>query len=359
MKKKKIAIIGSGFFGLSCAIILSKKYKVEIYEIKDTILCGASRANQMRFHLGYHYPRSGKTVNEINKHYTEFLKFYGNSVLGKTINFYGISKKYSKINFKNYLKFLNKWNLKYKISNQKEFTDNIEGQVLSQEKILNFFEVKKKIKQKILQNNIKIKFNTTFKKKEIKNYDKIILATYDQNNKILNNLGFKPKKSFKYELVEKIIIKLPKEYKDKSYMVLDGKFICIDPYLGTKYHLLSDVKSSKLEIVKSKFPLFKNYKKKFLNKGIIKNKKISNYDIFLKNGLKYLSLLNKSKYIGSFFVTRALQINKEKTDERLNEISKHGNKIISIFSGKWNTCVGVARNVSNIIDKDLNYKNTQ
>ena len=63
--KKKIAVIGSGFFGATCSLVLSKKYEVDLYEKNKSILCGASQANQMRFHLGYHYPRSLKTIKEI------------------------------------------------------------------------------------------------------------------------------------------------------------------------------------------------------------------------------------------------------------------------------------------------------
>jgi predicted NAD/FAD-binding protein len=63
----KIAVIGSGFFGITTALILSKKHQVDVYEKEKKILNGASFANQFRFHLGFHYPRSQKTVNEINK----------------------------------------------------------------------------------------------------------------------------------------------------------------------------------------------------------------------------------------------------------------------------------------------------
>ena len=49
---------------------------------------------------------------------------------------------------------------------------------------------------------------------------------------------------FKFEFVEKILIK-PKKFQKKSYVVVDGNFVCVDPYVGTNYHLLSDVKNSK------------------------------------------------------------------------------------------------------------------
>ena len=65
--EKKIAIIGSGFFGVTLALILSKNHKIDLFEKKKTILNGASKANQMRFHRGYHYPRSIKTLNEVKK----------------------------------------------------------------------------------------------------------------------------------------------------------------------------------------------------------------------------------------------------------------------------------------------------
>ena len=63
----KIAVIGSGFYGSALAIILSKKNEVDLYEKKSKIFNGASSCNQFRFHSGYHYPRSQKTVNEINR----------------------------------------------------------------------------------------------------------------------------------------------------------------------------------------------------------------------------------------------------------------------------------------------------
>ena len=162
--------------------------------------------------------------------------------------------------------------------------------------------------------NIKIFYNTKFSKK-INEYDKTIIETNDQNNVIIKKFGYKLKKKFKFELVEKIIIKLDKIFKDQSFMVVDGQFICLDPYLGTKYHLLSSNKYSKIETKIGYLPNFKNIKKKYLNKGMIRNRKISNFDNFISHGSNYLKFLTKAKYIGSYYVVRALEINKEKTDE--------------------------------------------
>ena len=61
--------------------------------------------------------------------------------------------------------------------------------------------------------------------------------------------------------------------------MVDGNFVCVDPYVGTNYHLLSDIKNSKLETRIGKFFLFnfKHKNKNFINKGIIRNIKISKF----------------------------------------------------------------------------------
>ena len=142
--KKKIAIIGSGFFGVTSALILSKKHSIDLYEKKNSILNGASRANQMRFHQGYHYPRSIQTLNEVKKFNKSFLDFYGNDVLGTTNNYYAISNINSKTNFQKFIEFLKKNKLYYRITKNQNFSSLVSKPILSDEKNLNYFKIKKK-----------------------------------------------------------------------------------------------------------------------------------------------------------------------------------------------------------------------
>ena len=55
----------------------------------------ASKMNQFRFHLGYHYPRSQKTIKRNSK-ITEAFKFYGSDVYGITQNYYFLAKNNNK-----------------------------------------------------------------------------------------------------------------------------------------------------------------------------------------------------------------------------------------------------------------------
>ena len=347
----KIAIIGSGFFGSSLAMILSKNHQIDLYEKKNELMCGASRANQFRFHSGYHYPRSQKTVKEIKKYKKIFTNYFGLRIFNQTQNYYSIAAKNSKVSINQYIKFLKKNDLYFKeYRNSKFFSNEISSSFRVKEKILNYFSIKEIIKKKITKMNINLKLNNQLKKKNLKDYDKVIICKYSNNNKILKSFGINNLKKYKYELVEKIIISLPQNYKKKSFVVLDGNFVCVDPYLGTKYHLLSDVKFSKLEIINSHIPNFKHKNKRFLNKGIIKNKNYSNFEKFKKNSSKYLPFIRHAKYIGSYYVVRMLKTNVENTDERVNAINVINKKLITVLSGKWNTCVGLAQEIKKLLD---------
>ena len=346
----KIAVVGAGFTGCSVALKLSDKHQITLFEKEKDILLGASAYNQMRFHHGYHYPRSQKTIDEIKLSKNDFLKFYGNSIFGKTKNFYSIPAKNSKTNPQNFEKFLKKNNLFYKKVNKKKIlNNNLDETYEVDEKILNYFTFKKKIKKMLKKTNIKIKLNSQIKKSDLKLYDKVIVTTYSSNNIILKNLGIKIIDKFRYELIEKIIIKLPKKYKNLSYVVIDGDFVCCDPYLGTPFHLLSDVINSKIKIIKNKFPNFDLPQKKFINKIPKKRLNLTRYKSFIKKSSRYLPFLKYAKYIKSMYTIRTLKVNKEKTDERTNYLKKINNKIIVVLTGKWNTSVSIALKINKLL----------
>ena len=350
--KKNIAIIGAGLFGCTIALILSKKHSIDLYEKRSDILNEASMYNQFRFHHGLHYPRSIKTVNEIKKSNKSFVNFFGKKIFGSTDNFYCISKNSSRTTFKKYINFLKKNNLNYKLKNNCKFTSNqIEGTIISDEKIMNYFKIKKIIKSKLKKSTVKLKLNSNFNLTKLKSqdYDKVIITTYKNNNEILKKLGFNKLKKFRYELIEKIAILLPKIYRKISIVVMDGKFLCVDPYLGTPYHLLSHVKHSKIQIIKKKFCNFSKENNKQLIIEKKSNTKNSNFKKFIKDGSKYLTFLNEAKYIFSLYVVRTIKPNVKKTDDRTNLIEIVNDKIITVLSGKWNTCVSQANYINKLI----------
>ena len=278
------------------------------------------------------------------------MNFYKKkNIFGKTINYYGIARHHSKITFDKFKKFLKKEKL-FSKKNDKFFPKKfVSGSIISREKNLNYFKFKKYLKYLIKKHRIKIKFKTQLSFKDLKKYDKIILTAYSSNSSILKSLKQPYNISRKYELVEKTLIQLPKLFKNKSFIILDGKFLNIDPFLGTKYHLLSSNKYSKIEVVRKKFPIFKSTKRKLCNDKIYKHKNKSVFSKIIKNQSTYMPFISNSKYIGSMYVVRALSSNFLKNDERVTNIRKINDKFYSVLGGKWNTCVSTAKYLAKII----------
>jgi len=192
----KIAIIGSGFFGSSLALILSKSHKIDLYENKNEIMCGASKANQFRFHSGYHYPRSQKTVKEINKYKKIFTNYFGLKIFNQTQNYYSIAKKNSKVSVNQYIKFLKKNDLYFKkYRNSKFFSNKISSSFRVKEKILNYFNIKEIILKKDLEDienfHKKKKFNLVIISNQPDFSRKLIDSSFIQENikKILSELS--------------------------------------------------------------------------------------------------------------------------------------------------------------------------
>ena len=74
---------------------------------------------------------------------------------------------------------------------------------------------------KIHNSNLKVNLNKEFKKSFLKNFDKVLVVTYANNNFVLKKLGIKKLDEFKFKLFEKIVIKLPQKFKKKSYVFVD------------------------------------------------------------------------------------------------------------------------------------------
>ena len=124
--------------------------------------------NQFRFHLGFHYPRSLKTINEIQNHHKDFLKFYGKDIYGRTENYYSMAKYNSKISFEKYLKILKKNKLFYKKIYKSDYvSDKIKGLILTNEKVLNYFKLKKRIYRLLKLKKIKLNLKKELQPKDI------------------------------------------------------------------------------------------------------------------------------------------------------------------------------------------------
>jgi len=347
----KIAVVGAGIFGVSVAVKLANSgYKVDLYEKNKEILSAASGINQYRLHRGYHYPRSKSTA--LSSKYSEdsFREEYGEAVVSQNEHYYSIAKVGSKVTSKQFLDFCKECDLEHEEVNLKDHVhpEHIDLTIKGVESIIDPIKLREIAKEKIEKAGVKLLLNETFLPHQIDEYDVVVNCTYANSNFILERYP-EEKKVYQFEVVEKPVLKLPPKYKGKSMVVMDGPFFCIDPYSDTDLHVMGNVVHAILATNVGEFPIIPEEIKPFLNKGIIENPPVSNISHFLKVAQKFMPDLKEAKHIGSMYTVRTVLPNVDATDERPTLVSKVGDKIIHVFSGKIGNCVDAANEVLKIV----------
>ena len=348
----KIAVIGGGIFGITAAIILGKEHDVELFEKNDDLLKSASGSNQYRVHRGYHYPRSPDTVIGIVKSENSFKEIFSNSIVNDYEHYYCISKKNSLTSSEKFISFCNKYELEIKKTELDCVNNNsIDLCVIVKESVYDPIKLKKLSFELLKNSNVKIHLNTKVSDEIFDDFDKVVICTYANLNNLLEKFpNFQ--NEYQFELCEKPVVKLPKSFQNKSIVIMDGPFMCIDPLANTNFHLLCNVQH---EIHQTNIGKFYDIKKEYehlLDNGIIKNPSHTKYEQFIKSTLEFFPEIKNAEYVGSMFTIRAVPPRAEDTDERPTLVTKINEKIISIFSGKITTCVEAANQAKNIIDQN-------
>jgi len=346
-----IAIVGGGIFGVQIAIKLSENHNVELFEKNKDILNSASGINQFRLHRGYHYPRSNETAQSSLYSESKFRNEFKDAIIDNDEHYYCISKYNSLTNGNEYKKFCKLNNLEFLEYDLNSINKkNIELCVKVKESIFDPIILKEICWKKLKKNDVKVNLNTNTLLESLQDFDYIVIATYSDLNKLLEKFP-KYQKELQFELCEKPIIKPPKNLKNKSIVIMDGPFMCIDPFGNTGNSVLGNVVHAIHQSNIGKFPDFDNSFIPLLNNGIIRNPKITNFGKFIKSAVEFIPELKDAKHIGSMYTIRTVFPNLEKTDARPTVVTRISNQIISVFSGKIGNCVEAAEKVEKIISE--------
>jgi len=345
----KIAVIGAGFFGVTVALKLAQEnHKVTLFDFQDDILTSASRTNQLRLHRGYHYPRSKETVRSLLDSLPKFLDYYGAAAIKDYEHYYAIAKEGSRVNKEDYLSFLNSFNLEYEEVTKNNFAidSSMEVVIRAKESLLDYHKIYEICKERILSSSLTLELNTEFKEEMVLSFDKVINCTYSSINSLT---PWEKRREYQFEVCEKICVHPPKNLQGVSLVVMDGPFMCIDPYGKTGKSLLGNVVHAIHTSNIGHNPIVPEHLKPYLNKGIVNVKEISNFDKFMQSGKNYIANFDRCEYFGSMFTVRAVLPYKDESDERPTIVTKMDSNVINIFSGKIDTCVQAADDVLEII----------
>lgn len=334
----KVAVIGAGIYGITAALKLAGKgYTVDLYESKSDILSATSAINQYRIHRGYHYPRSKETIVSCRDNEKEFRTFYAGAIIDNVDHYYSIASNDSLTTPKEYLHVLDQCDLEWMIVDTMpgcDLTIRVKESLFCPETLKIICE------ERLYGCNVNVLLNNKVENiKDLKEYKYTVVATYST----LNTFDTK-EKDYQYELCEKPVFKLPDAYINKSVVVMDGPFMCFDPYSTSKFHVGGNVVHAIHNRNVGPKPEVPPTYKELLNKGIIKNPKYTNVPRFIEAAKKFFPDIEQAEHIGSMFTIRTVLPNKDDTDERPTVVRFEDN-VIYLFSGKVGNCVEAAEEI--------------
>ena len=159
--------------------------------------------------------------------------------------------------------------------------------------------------------NINLKLNTKINSiDDLSSYKFKVIATYSSINDFETE-----NKDYQFGLCEKPIFLLPKRYQNKSIVIMDGPFMCFDPYGLTKYHVGGNVVHAIHNSNVGKTPKIPAEFFEYIC-GIIKNPKITKVSNLLIQLRFFFPEIDQAKHIGSMYTIRTVLPYKEKTDAR-------------------------------------------
>ncbi len=355
-----IAIIGAGFYGCHFALTLAKHFNncnIDIYEKNSVILNNAISNNQHRLHLGYHYPRCPKTIEQAIRSHDKFISEYPSAVEIIKNNLYIVHKN-SNVNYEQYRDTFYKFNLKLeevKLNTLTKYlinTSDFDGAIKTEEKKINLSNLKEIIISRLNSfNNIRIIKNCNIQKitqqseilfeQSYKKYDFVINTTYYDPSLGLHDKQIETKSELCFLT---LLEDKNKKFEDVALTICDGEFASLYPADRINTFTLSNVKLT---------PFFKDilYKNLIHIKESLNKQQIDNINkLMFEDSKKYFSFFDSDFNILRTYVTIKTKILNDSNDYRGSYYVRENNNI-SFMCGKISAALDLQDSLIEEIEK--------
>jgi hypothetical protein len=344
----RIAVIGAGIFGLTAAIELSRGgHEVTVFEREPQVMMAASMVNQYRLHRGYHYPRSAKTIEECVRTERSFREMFGEAVIDDP-TYFCIAREGSLTTPEQYLEVLRSNGLSFDHAATPLVADDSIALCLQvPEGRINPMRLQKRINRLVKDAGVQVRCNTPVTVADLDAYDRIIVAAYAGINSALG--ADLPTPEYQFEVVEKPLVALPPEFAGQCVVVMDGPFMCIDPFGDSGYHLLGNVVHALHATNTGQHPEIPSELRGLLNRGFIKNPPVTKFRQFIGSGIPFVPQLARARHLGSMFAVRTVLPRRDATDERPTIVTRVNERVFTVFAGKLSNCVQAARDLAALV----------
>jgi hypothetical protein len=336
----RIAVIGGGLFGSTAAVYAARAgHDVHLFEAKNGLMLGATSGTYARLHRGYHYPRDPATGRESRRAEASFRDEYGFAVVDGGQQFYIVPPD-SPVSGEQFRWFLDNEDL--------QFTEDRHVFKVREPRV-NLSLLSALVRLKVIAANVKLHLGERAPKGLRQEFDRIVVATYSGLNETLWELGHVPAE-YRFQVVERPIVFLPERFRSTSMVVIDGPFGCLDPLDDTPLHMLGHVVHTVHSQNTGARPEIPAEFAASIDQGIISTPPVTNFRKVVDDLARYIPGVSEAVHIGSSFVVRAVLAHKEATDARPTIVTRHGDQVISVLSGKLGTACRAASEIVAIIE---------
>jgi predicted dehydrogenase len=352
--RPRVAVIGGGIFGATCAIELGRFCDVTLFERHAELMTEASYLNQWRHHSGFHYPRSPLTVQEVKEARDEFMERYGGAVISDFPSYYCTSAYAREITAERYLAICSANGLNFE---RVPPPANVlaEGTVSlclkTDEGVLDFDRLKKVIEGELAacprvrlrrstevvggdfdrEGSKRLAFRDANGLRE-ETFDFVVNATYANRNLLPGWFGFRVR-PLRFDLLEMLVLEL--DLPRVSVTVLDGPFTSLLSMGRGNRFMLSHIHQSVLKSAVTTDgapPAWGTFG--------------SNRAGLVRHASRYIPAVARAPVVESRYGVRAVHAHSEDFDGRPTVVTDHGFGCWSVLGGKIITCVRNAREIA-------------
>ena len=342
----KVAIAGAGVYGATVAIRLAEQgHSVHLFDPLG-VLNAASGINQFRIHSGYHYPRSPETIEETMGARAEFLQSFAKAIVRNSEHYYAIPREGSQTPPELFERVMGQYHFPLRPCRPAWMNfDFIDKCYAVEEQIYDPDLLRDELTRQIQALGINF-HQQEFKQSMRPEYDFLIWAVY----------GLGPSrglfKSVKYQVAEKILIRLPQELRGISLVVVDGPFTAFDPYGSSELSMWGSAKhSNHWTTTNPDEPIPEQYRG-LLNGPRFEPIPWTRHDGMRKDAALTVPASIDAEYLGSRFTIRVVENNP--ADRRTLYVQETSPGEIHIFSGKVVSAVKAARLVAERVGQGVN-----
>jgi predicted dehydrogenase len=351
-RRPRVAVIGGGIFGATCAAELGEFCDVTLIERHDALLTEASTLNQWRYHHGFHYPRSLEMINEIKECRAEFEAIYGGAIISGFPSYYATARAARIITAERYLHTCRMMDFDEVAPPEGVLDPAQVGLCLrTHEGVFDADAMRAIMLARlraapgvtlamghavvdgaILPDGRKRLVTEAGGTRDQGDYDYVVNATYANRNLLSRLFGFLVE-PLRFDLLELLLLELP--LPRLSATILDGPFTSLVSAGRDGLFTLSHIQHSLIAAQTTADGMPPAW-----------GPPPSNRENLLRDAAHYMPVLRQARVVASRYGTRVVPTGPQDVDGRPTVVVDHGFGCWSMLGGKVNTSVANARQVA-------------